>query len=342
MSDKLTIISNESISADKGIFYCDNIELKSIPEGLSKNYEVLNIGRKSKVKRSFKINLVRTIATSNIFDFLFSISKTFKNKETKYLLISISPYTFFASLLLIIFRKKFFVYIRSSGYEEYKHIIGFFGPFIYHIMFTIVSWKANFFSCSSYILHGKPGITVRPSRLNDKWFQSYQKPDLSKIKLLYVGRVKVEKGIFSLLKIFKNLDRTIHLSIVSAGLDNVNHKIKQENVSLIDHDNKDDSIIKIYDDHNIFILPSFTEGYSQVIDESLSRRRPVIIFKEISHVVYSYRKGVFISERDAKSLSKTINHIIDNYHSIEKKIMENTYPTKEDFLKEMSNIVSDN
>ena len=105
MPDKLTIISNESISTDKGIFCCDNIELKSIPEGLSKNYEVLNIGRKSKVKRSFKINLIRTFAASNIFDFLFSIFKTFKNKETKYLLISISPYTFFASLLLIIFRK---------------------------------------------------------------------------------------------------------------------------------------------------------------------------------------------------------------------------------------------
>ena len=26
-------------------------------------------------------------------------------------------------------------------------------------------------------------------------------------------------------------------------------------------------LIKIYDDHNIFILPSFTEGYSMVIDE---------------------------------------------------------------------------
>ena len=61
MPEKLTIISNESISTDKGIFCCDNIELKSIPEGLSKNYEVLNIGRKSKVKRSFKINLIRTI-----------------------------------------------------------------------------------------------------------------------------------------------------------------------------------------------------------------------------------------------------------------------------------------
>ena len=109
---------------------------------------------------------------------------------------------------------------------------------------------------------------------------------------------------------------------------------------MIDFENKKDSIIKIYDEHNIFILPSFTEGYSQVIDESLSRRRPVIIFKEISHIVYNNRKGVFVSERDSISLSKTISHIMDNYHLIEKRIMENIYPTKENFLMELTNIVS--
>ena len=209
-------------------------------------------------------------------------------------------------------------------------------------MFTIISWKAKFFSCSSYILHGKPGIIVKPSRLNEQWFQSHKKPDLSKIKLLYIGRIKVEKGIFSLLKIFQNLKRCIHLTILGTGSENKNLDNKQKNVSLIHYDNKVESIIKIYDDHNIFILPSFTEGYSQVIDESLSRRRPVIVFKEISHVIYSYRKGVFVSERNSESLLRTIDHIIDNYHSIEKKIMENSYPTQEEFLKKIFNIISEN
>jgi glycosyltransferase involved in cell wall biosynthesis len=342
MANILTIISNESIFIDKEIFYCDNIDLKSIPEGLSENYEVINIGRKSKVKRSFEINLKRTIVASNIFEFLFNIFKTFKKKDAKYLLISISPYTFVASLLLIIFRKKFFVYIRSSGYEEYKHIIGFFGPFIYHVMFTIVSWKANLISCNSRLLYGKLGKIVTPSQLNNKWFRSHQKPNLNKIELLYVGRIKVEKGIFSLLKIFKDLNKNIHLTIVGTGKGNNIPNIKQENVTVIDFENKNDSIIKIYDSHNIFILPSFTEGYSQVVDESLSRHRPVIIFKEISHIAYSNRRGVFVSERNSTSLSQTINHIMDNYHLIEKKIMQNTYSTKENFLKEMSNIVSEN
>ena len=195
MTGILTIISNESFFIDKEIFYCDNIDLKSIPEGLNENYEVISIGRKSKVKRSFEINLKRNIAASNIFEFLFNIFKTFKNKDAKYLLISISPYTFLASLLLIMFRKKFSGYLRSSGYEEYKHIIGLFGPYIYHVMFTIVSWKANLISCNSRLLYGKFGKIVTPSQLNNKWFHSHQKPNLNKIELLYVGRIKIEKGI---------------------------------------------------------------------------------------------------------------------------------------------------
>ena len=105
--------------------------------------------------------------------------------------------------------------------------------------------------------------------------------------------------------------------------------------------NNNDSIIKIYDSHNILILPSFTEGHPQVLDESLLRLRPVIVFEEISHVIGD-RKGIFVSERNPISLSKTINHIMTNYYSIEKKIIQNVLPTKDNFLKQMSNIIREN
>ena len=40
MKKKLFIFSNESISSNDGKFYCDNIDLKSTPEGLNKKFEV--------------------------------------------------------------------------------------------------------------------------------------------------------------------------------------------------------------------------------------------------------------------------------------------------------------
>ena len=110
MSNQIAIISNESVFENEQNFFCDNIDMKSIPEGLSKNFEVLMISRKSKKKRSHKVNFKRIFIASNIFSYLFNIFKTFKKKETTYLLIAINPYTFISFLFLFIFRKKVFVY----------------------------------------------------------------------------------------------------------------------------------------------------------------------------------------------------------------------------------------
>ena len=38
----LVIINNEKISNEKNNFYCDNIDIKSIPENLSKNFNKKN------------------------------------------------------------------------------------------------------------------------------------------------------------------------------------------------------------------------------------------------------------------------------------------------------------
>ena len=104
MGNQLVIINNESIFQDNDVFLCDNVDMKSIPDGLSRNFEVTMISRKSNIKRFHQINLREIKLTSNIFTYLFSILKTFKQKEKKYLLISITPYTFFAYLILFIFR----------------------------------------------------------------------------------------------------------------------------------------------------------------------------------------------------------------------------------------------
>ena len=41
------------------------------------------------------------------------------------------------------------------------------------------------------------------------------------------------------------------------------------------------------------ILPSFTEAHPYVVDESLARKRPVIIFEDIAYIVKD-KKGIFV------------------------------------------------
>ena len=100
-------------------------------------------------------------------------------------------------------------------------------------------------------------------------------------------------------------------------------------------------LIDAYDNHNILILPSYTEGQPYVVDESLARRRPVLIFRDIEHIIKG-RKGIFVAERNIDSLTKTINYIIKNYYDIQKEIELNKFPLEEDMFKQISDVIVKN
>jgi|TARA_B100000780_G_C21092541_1_gene440370 glycosyltransferase involved in cell wall biosynthesis len=334
---KLFIISNESVFNYEGNFFCDNLDLKSTPEGLSASFEISILARKSKKIRSHQINLKNINTFNNIFSFLNGIIKTLRDKESKYLIFSISPFTFFACVLLKIFKKNSLVYLRSDGYSEYKSILGFIGPYIYHLMYSVVSRISSLISCRNYILRGKKGELVSPSQLSPVWMENFKKENLEEIKLLYVGRIKVEKGIHSLLEII-NDNNSVKLSIVGAEKF-LNHKINQKNVNVYGIENNEKKLIKFYDDHNIFVLPSFTEGHPMALLEALSRFRPVIIFKDIEHVVGD-KKGIFVAERNSISFFEKVDYIKKNYNKIQEIMKQNQLPTKKMFLEEFEVLIS--
>ena len=335
---KLFIISNESIFNNEESFFCDNIDLKSTPEGLNNKFEVNLIGRESKKIRSHRINIKNIKIYRNFLSYLLGIFKSLREKQSKYLIISISPFTFAACILIKIFNKKPIVYLRSDGFGEYKAIFGFFGPIIYNFMFSTISKISSFISCREYILKNKAGNIVAPSQLTPQWLENYKEVQTQNIKLLYVGRIKKEKGIYSLLEIIKNSDISFSLSIVGAEI-NSSNLIVQDNVHIYEMENKQQNIIKFYDDHNIFVLPSYTEGHPMALLESLSRLRPVIIFKEIEHVI-GEKKGIFVAERSSDSFFKTINHIKENYSNIQQEMKKNKLPTKKEFVKELSELIT--
>jgi len=334
---KLFIISNESIYENNNEYFCDNIDLKSTPEGLNKNFEVNLIARKSKVERAFNINLKNIKIFSSIFSFISAILSSTKNKNSKYLIISISPYTFLACIFLKLFGKSPIIYLRSDGYGEYKAILGFIGPVIYHLMFSILSLISNLISCRSYILKGRKGELVSPSQLDSEWFNNIKEKKIESIKLLYVGRIRVEKGIFSLIKLIKEKNN-ISLTVVGEEKNTVN-TINQNNVIVKKNENNKEKLIKFYDDHDIFILPSFTEGHPMALLEALARRRPIIVFDEIKHVIGD-NKGIFVSKRNYESLLDVINNIKNNYQKIQEEMKQNNLPTNKEFIKQMVNIIS--
>jgi len=336
--EKLFIISNESIFNYEGSFFCDNIDLKSTPEGLGNKFKINIIGRLSKKIRSHKINIKNIKTYSNIFSYIYGIISSVKKKESKYLIISISPFTFIACILIKLLKKKPIVYLRSDGYAEYKEIFGFFGPTIYHFMFSVISKISILISCREYILREKLGEVVTPSQISNQWLINHKEFEINETKLLYVGRIRKEKGIYSLLNLIKEIKFDLTLSIVGAEKNSL-AQIAQDNVRVYEVENNEQNLIKFYDDHSIFILPSYTEGHPMVLLEALARLRPVIIFRDIEHVVGD-KNGIFVAERNSNSFLEQINYIKKNYKKIQEDMKKNKLPTKEEFLLKFSDLIS--
>ena len=338
MKNLLFLISNEKIFQNNEMSFCDNLDMKSTPEGLNKHFDVNVIARKSNVSRSQRINLKNVKTFTNIFSYIFEVAQSLKQNNSQFLIISLTPFTFLAGIVLILYGKKPYLYLRSNGYDEYKIILGIFGKFIYHLMFIVITKFSILISCRKYILMGKKGNIVLPSQLDTSWYENHVRPSVSEIRLLYVGRIKKEKGIFSLLNLLKDQSK-INLTIVGASEEDA--KIVQSNVSVLKIIKEKKELINLYDENNITILPSYTEGYPMVILESLSRHRPVIIFKEIEHVIKN-RKGIFVSNRDNASLLEKINYIIGNYNSIQESIKSNKLPDNDSFISQLKEILSKN
>ena len=334
----LIIINNEKIFKENDTFYCDNLDLKVLPEGLNRCHRVQYIVRSSsKNKKGYqKINLKSIEVASNIFKFIYFVLKTFKNPDANYLLVCITPYTFFSFLFLFLFRKRVFVYLFSSGHEEYRYILGRWFVWIYHVMYIIVTHNSKVITCHERLFDKKKSHLVYISRLDDEWLKNQKVARLDKPRFLYVGRMSPEKGIFEFLKMFNQIKFDAEFSIVG---NSDNQNILNKNIRLLGYIADTQSLINVYDDRNIMVLPSFTEATPYVVDESLSRKRPVIIFEDIAYIVRD-KKGIFVSKRDVDSFSKTTKYIMDNYLEIQKNIEKNILPTKKNMIKQISDIIN--
>jgi glycosyltransferase involved in cell wall biosynthesis len=338
---KLNIIMNEKIYKDQYSFYSENVDCKSIVEGLKEKFDIKLFARKTNVKKKNKLLFFNISLSNSILIFLFNIIRSLRNrKKCSFLIISITPYTFFSYLILFFFSKNIFLYLRSDGFKEYSFILGRKWTFLYSIMFYVITKKTKIIACDTNLSKGKNFYYVKPSEIDEDWLLNRKIQKNEKIKILYVGRFKVEKGIFNFIELFGKIDDVnINLSITSDELPLI--KISDDRIKFLPYISQKKKLIELYDNHDILILPSYTEAYPKVIDEALSRLKPVIVFKDIKHVIKG-RSGVYCAERNALNLKETIYFITNNYDKIVFQIKKNKLPTKKIFLDSLSSIIYNN
>ena len=284
-----------------------------MPDELNLNYNVHCIFRKSNNEKNHKFRIKNIKAESNIINFLWEILKSVFRKKNRYLIVAISPYTFLSFIILFICRKKIYVYLMSNGFEEYKHILGNKFVWIYTLMFKFITKFSKVIVCHERLYDKNKSYIVSPSRLNSNWFQNISMPNLSSAKFLYVGRINPEKGIENFIDLFltSKLDGKLFIAGNTEKL-----KIEDNKVNLLGYIDSEIELIKKYDECNITILPSYTEAHPYVL-ESLARKRPILIFEDISYVKKD-KYGVFVIKRNFEELVSSTKHILENYSKYKK------------------------
>lgn len=200
-------------------------------------------------------------------------------------------------------------------------------------MFYIMTERCRIISCQKNLSKGRAFFYVQPSEINSLWLKKKKiKLPKKKLKLLYVGRLRVEKGIYYLLDLFLTLKNNLDYKFTAVVDKKIN--LNNNNIKFLNFFTNTQSLINEYDRCDIFILPSYTESHPKVLDEALARHKPVIIFKEIKHIVEN-RKGVFVIDRNLNKLLFTINFIKKNYIKIVNNISKNVLPTKEEFIRSL-------
>ena len=330
---EIILISNDKIFLSKKKLSTDNNDTINIIEAIQKNFNIFLFSNNSKNKKNFALNIKNKITKINLrLLFLLSI------KKLKIFMISITPRNILFYALIKIFIKNLdgYVFLRSNGHKEYQQKIGKFGNIFYNIMQKYAEKNLKIISVSKKIKGSNIKFILNPSELNKMWFKKIIKANIDFPKLLYFGRFRKEKGVYSLIDLSKKFKFNYQLTI--AGDSNVNYP-NNTKINFLGEISKIKKIIELYNSHNIFILPSFTEGAPKVVLESLARKRPVIVFKDIKHVKLNF-EGVFVCGRNSISLEKCINFIIKNYTKIQLSMKKNNLPTKKSFQKELLNILN--
>ena len=324
---EIFIVSNDKFYIEKKNFFNSNKNTFTIINCFKKFKRINLIARNSKKKLRFKERLSNT-KIINIFS-LFE--RKFEIKNTKILIISLSPFNFLISCLLLILgasKKNIYLFLRSDGYEEYRIKLGNIGYYLYGFMLGILKKKLNILACSKSLTGIDKPELVFPSEITDIWLRNRKKQlkkitKEKKINLLYLGRFRKEKGYASLISLFKRLD--IKAELIMIGNDfrylKKSEYPNNKNIKIFGQISSTKELIRYYNNSDIFILPSYIEAYPQVILESLSRLKPIVIFNEIEYLKKTFSFGLVNCKRNEQDFEKTLKKIIKNYHKIQINIL---------------------
>jgi len=222
--------------------------------------------------------------------------------------------------------------VKFHGYEMYQYSPNF-KIKVQHLMLRpfvkMINRKADLiFSYGSKITKiiadlgvNKSKILEIPSAISSNWVNKNRLSISNNIKFLFVGRFERRKGIEEINKAILNLSNfNINSEFHFVGSIPIKNRIKSNKIRVVYHGEiiDEQSKISIYDNCDVLLCPSYSEGMPNVILEAMSRGL-LIIATDVGavNVLVSSKNGILIKNPkqenilDAmKILLKTENEIL--------------------------------
>ncbi len=159
-------------------------------------------------------------------------------------------------------------------------------------------------------------ISVIPNGIQNTFFIE-AKHQLEKAKkLLFVGRLSIQKNIPLLIEALSLIHEPIQMDIVGTGeeenhIKNLINHYKLKNVYL--HGKKTgDSLLSFYKNADVFILPSKQEGFPVALLEAMSAGLPIIATSNDGTEALIHNNGVIVKPPTPQNFANTILKIIQN------------------------------
>ena len=155
-------------------------------------------------------------------------------------------------------------------------------------------------------------------------FLEYKPPitsNLTENRILFVGVLSKEKGIYDLIDVFKRVNEKHHdwtLDIVGGGSEynNLLKKIEKENLNINLHGFKSQKYIeRLYLNSSIYVMTSCKEVFNLTILEALSHGLPCVAFDRsigCKSIITDNYDGYLVKYSDKDKMVRRINELINN------------------------------
>jgi glycosyltransferase involved in cell wall biosynthesis len=291
------------------------LQTKLVKDEQFHDYNLNNTGIKTTALRRYKSKLYTYFIV-----YIVGLWRVLKND---YIYIYYPTNYHYLAFFAILFRKKYGLNVRGE-----QGITNKLSKFLYkhaHVVFTVSPSFTNF-----VIASGGNGITQRPgisfgyndivktNQLNTKDFYN----------LLYLGRLDIEKGIIELIEAINQVKESkrykFKLTIVGDGYHEELIYSKVAELKLDDvitfhgPENNIDKIKEIYLSSDLFILPSYHEGFPRTIYEAMIFGVPVIttFVGGISSRMIDNFNCLKIETKSQSSIVEKISYALQNYQEL--------------------------